>query len=183
MGKKKIEVEGIEISFNEDDFVSLTDIAKKGDGRPADVIKYWMKNKNTLDFLEAWEEIHNPDFKVVQMHHFKINAAENSTVVTPKKYIDAVNPIGMVSKAGRYGGGTFAHPDIAIELCGWMSARFKVYVTREFRRLKEIEAKRLEGNRTWHITKITDYVDNARILLESIPGQLPEYKRINDEEE
>lgn len=182
MAKKKIEVEGIKITFNDNDFVSLTDIAKKGDGRPADVIKYWMKNKNTLDFLEAWEEIHNPNFKVVQMHHFKTNAAENSTVVTPKKYIDAVQPIGMTSKAGRYGG-TFAHPDIAIELCGWMSARFKVYVTREFRRLKEEEAKRLESSRTWHISKITDYVDNARILLDAIPGQLPQNVRVNYEEE
>lgn len=180
---KKIEVDGISVTVYKNNFVSITDIAKKGDGRAADVIKSWMKNHNTLEFLEAWEELHNPNFKVEQMHHFKIKAMKNRTVVTPKMYIEATEPIGMMSKAGRYEGGTYTHPDIALEFCGWMSPRFKVYMMKEFQRLKEEEFNRLESTRTWHISKITDYVDNARILLDSIPGQLPQNIRINTEEE
>ena len=96
-------------------------------------------------------------------------------------YVKMTETTGLRIVNGR-GGGTYAHPDIALHFCSWYKPEFHVYFVAEFRRLKEEEAKQLAGNRTWHISKITDYVDNARILLDSIPDQLPENKRIEEEE-
>ena len=142
---KKIIVQGSQIGLllhgNDNDFISLTDMAKKfGD----DVLIYqWMRNRNTVEFLGIWEKIHNSDFKGIEFETFKKQAGMNSFSLTPKKWIQATDAIGIISKAGRYGGGTYAHKDIAFEFGSWLSAEFKLYLIKEFQRLKIEESERL----------------------------------------
>jgi len=116
---QKINVKGTEIVIfqqRDDDYLSLTDIAHyKDEERSDDIVKNWLRNKNTLEFLGLWEKINNPNFKPVEFDGFKSQAGFNSFVMTPKRWIEGVNAVGLISKAGRYGGGTFAHKDIAFE--------------------------------------------------------------------
>jgi hypothetical protein len=135
-----------------------------------------MKNSNTLLFLEAWEKLHNPGFKVHQMEHFRLRASENRYIATPQNFIEETGAIGIISKSGRYGG-TFAHKDIALNFCYWLSPVFQVYLLKEFQRLKEEEFSR--KNLEWHLTKITHNIDEVRILLDTIPGQRPDLNRLN----
>ncbi|OGC25413.1 DNA-binding protein [candidate division WOR-1 bacterium RIFOXYB2_FULL_42_35] len=142
---RKVVVQGSQIKVlmqeDDNDFISLTDMAKKfGD----DVLIYhWMRNRNTVEFLGIWEQIHNPDFKGLEFETFKKQAGLNNFSLTPKKWVKATNAVGLVSKAGRYGGGTYAHKDIAFEFGSWLSAEFKLYLIKEFQRLKVEENKRL----------------------------------------
>ncbi len=125
------------ISIAETDFISITDIAKyKNPNNADDVIKNWMRNRNTIELLGLWETIHNPDFKPVEFDGFRREAGLNSFVLTPKKWIDTTQAIGIISKSGRYGG-TFAHKDIAFEFASWVSVEFKLYFIKEFQRLKD----------------------------------------------
>jgi hypothetical protein len=144
--KKVLVVKNININFfskKEEDFISLTDIAKyKNSEFPADVVKNWMRSKNNIEFLGFWEKINNPDFKLVEFDQFWKNAGVNSFVLSPGKWIKKTGAIGIISKSGR-GGGTFAHKDIAFEFASWISAEFKLYVIKEFQRLKEEESERL----------------------------------------
>ncbi|MFA4890882.1 MAG: KilA-N domain-containing protein [Candidatus Gracilibacteria bacterium] len=146
MTNQKINVKGTEIIIfqrKDEDFISLTDIAHYKDAeRSDDVIKNWLRNKNTLEFLGLWEKINNPNFKPVEFDGFKSQAGFNAFVMTPKRWIEGVNAIGIISKAGRYGGGTFAHKDIAFEFASWISAEFKLYLIKEFQRLKQEENER-----------------------------------------
>ena len=147
MPKKIITVQGKAIvifSRNEDDYISLTDIAKKKNADdPRYVIQNWLKTRYTIDFLGIWEQIHNPGFNRVEFDTVKIEAGTNAFVMTPQKWIGSTCAIGIVSKAGRYGSGTFAHKDIAFEFASWISAEFKLFLIKEFQRLKEEENKRL----------------------------------------
>lgn len=142
---KKVNVQGRQIRIllgqGDNDFISLTDMAKKfGD----DVLVYqWMRNRNTVEFLGIWEQLHNSGFKGLEFETFKKQAGTNSFSLTPQKWIRAVNAIGLISKAGRYGGGTYAHKDIAFEFGSWLSAEFKLYLIKEFQRLKMEEGARL----------------------------------------
>ena len=179
MSKKKIEVQGLVINIDtvrEDDYISLTDIAKKSDSRAADIIKSYLKNKSNIQFLGTWEQFNNPDFKVVQMHHFMNRAGGNGFVLSVNQWIKKTNSIGIIAKAGR-GGGTYAHKDIAIHFAAWLNPTFYYYLVREFQRLKEEEAelKSLQ----WHVGKLTSIIDEARILLDTIPGQDPQLNRLN----
>lgn len=126
---KTINVKGIEIAIiqkDKSDYISLTDMVK---GFGDDTMIYsWMRNRNTVEFLGIWEEMNNPDFKGNEFVTFKNQAGLNSFNLTPKKWIDATNAIGIVSKAGRYGGGTFAHKDLAFEFGSWLSPEFKLYL-------------------------------------------------------
>jgi len=186
MSKKTIEVQGLEIRIepiDDKDYVSLTDIAKQSDrNEPKYLIRNWLKNKNTLDFLIAWESLHNPNFdnpnhsKGVQMDPFRIELMRNGFIVTPKKWIEKTNAIGIISKAGRYGG-TYAHKEIALDFCGWLSPSFKVFLYKAFNELLEAEYQR--KNLEWHISKITDNVDEIRNLLDTIPGQSKAKNRLN----
>ena len=130
--KQKINVEGIEIvTFikNNSDYISLTDIARyKNPLFPADVVKNWMRTRGTIDFLGLWEKLHNPVFKLVEFDQFKSEAGANSFVLPPQKWIEKTHAVGLISKSGRYGGGTFAHKDIAFEFASWVSAEFKLYI-------------------------------------------------------
>lgn len=184
MAKKKIKVQGLLIkieSFNENDYISLTDIAKKSGGsRPSHLIQNWMKNSNTLKYLMTWERVHNPDLKVIQMDDLLLQSLDNRIIISPQDWIKRVNAKGLVQKPGR-GGGTFAHQEIALDFCYWLSPEFKVYLNKEFLRLKQEEFD--HRNLKWHISKITDNIDEVRNLLDTIPGQIPERNRINSEDE
>jgi len=138
--KKQIEVENKVISIishQEEDYVCLTDMARGEDGE--DHIKNWMRNRNTVEFLGIWEQIHNPDFKGVEFDTFRKEAGLNSFTLTPKKWIEATDAKGIISKSGRYGG-TYAHVDIAFEFGIWISPSFKIYLIKEYQRLKKIES-------------------------------------------
>ena len=124
MPKKTIQVEGNEIAIftskEYEDYISLTDIAKKVNADlPADVISNWIRNKDTIEFLEVWEKLNNPNFNLVQLHEVKNEAGYNRFVMSPSKWIEKTNAIGLITKSGRYGGGTFAHKDIALGFCYW----------------------------------------------------------------
>lgn len=143
--KKSIVVEGTEIMLvpgsQSEDYISLTDIMKRFDDEYA--IYSWMRNKNTVEFLGVWEQLNNPDFKGNEFVTFKNAAGSNSFNLTPQKWIKATNAVGMTIKAGRYGGGTFAHRDIAVNFCYWLSPTFQLYLIKEFQRLKTDESARL----------------------------------------
>lgn len=130
------------LSLREEDFISLTDMANKFGGD--DLIHNWMRNRNTVEFLGIWEQMHNPDFKGVEFDTFKSEAGLNSFRLTPKKWIEGTNAIGIQSRAGRYNGGTYAHKDLAFEFGSWLSPEFKLYLIKEFQRLKEDENRRSE---------------------------------------
>jgi hypothetical protein len=147
MTSKKITVKGTEILLfkqNDSDYISLTDMARyKNLDDPRFVIQNWMKTRFTVEFLGNWEILYNADFKRVEFDTFKNEAGSNAFVLTPDKWMKATNAIGVKSKAGRYGGGTFAHKDIAFEFATWLSPEFKLYLIKEFQRLKEEENERL----------------------------------------
>jgi len=179
MLSKKIEVKGLQIrleSVKDNDYISLTDIARRGDSKPDVVINSWMKNLNTLEFLEEWELLKNPNFNPRQMAGFKEKYLRNRSSITPKRWIEELEAIGIISKPGRYGG-TFAHKDIALQFCGWLSPKFQVYMMIKFQEL--IEEQYRSKNLKWHISKITDNVDEIRNLLDTIPGQNQERNRLN----
>lgn len=132
MKNTNITVKGNQISLilrqDDNDFISLTDMAKsKNPEFPADVVKNWMRTRFTLDFIGIWEQLHNPSFNMVEFDQFKSQAGTNSFVLSPEKWVKTTNAIGIRSKSGRYGGGTYAHKDIAFEFGSWISAEFKVY--------------------------------------------------------
>lgn len=178
MKKKKIKVEGIEIvtfTKNNTDYISLTDIARhKNPAFPADVVKNWMRTRSTIDFLGLWEKLHNPAFKLVEFDQFKNESGVNSFVLPPQKWIEKTHAIGLTSKSGRYGGGTFAHKDIAFEFASWVSVEFKLYLLVEFQRLKQEESNHL--NLEWNIqrmlTKINYKIHTDAIKENLIPHEL-----------
>lgn len=164
--KSTINVQGTAITIlsqKEDDFICLTDMAKKFGGD--DLIYSWMRNRNTLEFLGIWEQIHNPSFKGGEFETFKKEAGLNSFHLTPKKWIEATEAIGIQSRAGRYGGGTYAHKDLAFEFGSWLSPEFKLYLIKEFQRLKEDENRRLSLE--WNLNRTLAKV-NYRIHTDAI---------------
>lgn len=173
----KIHVSGTEITVlksNMSDFISITDIARYKDAEHTDsIIQNWMRNRNTIELLGFWEIIYNPDFKPLEFEGFRKQAGLNSFVMTPKKWIEATNATGIVSKSGRYGG-TFAHKDIAFEFASWISIEFKLYVIKEFQRLKEDENDRLklEWNLQRTLSKINYRLHTDAIKENLIPKEL-----------
>lgn len=154
------------LAHNQDDYISLTDMAK---GFGDDILIYsWMRNRNTLEFIGIWEQIHNPDFKGGEFETFKTQAGLNSFHLTPRKWIDATNAIGIISKSGRYGG-TYAHKDIAFEFGSWLSPEFKLYLIKEFQRLKEEENQRLSLG--WNLNRTLAKI-NYRIHTDAIKNHL-----------
>ena len=158
------------------DYISLTDIARyKNPEFPADIVKNWMRMRNTIEFLGLWEELNNPEFKLVEFDQFKNDAGSNAFVLSPQKWIKSTNAIGMVSKSGRYGGGTFAHKDIAFEFASWISPEFKLYIIKDYQRLKEDESHRLALD--WNVNRVlakTNYRIHTDAIKETlIPPELP----------
>jgi len=172
---KTINVQGHEISIitaGQHDYISLTDMVK-GFGDDA-MIYSWMRNRNTLQFIGIWEQINNPNFKGNEFVTFKSQAGLNSFNFTPKKWIEATNAIGITSKAGRYGGGTFAHKDIAFEFGSWLSPEFKLYLIKEFQRLKDEENDRfkLDWNVQRTLSKVNYHIHTDAIKEKLIPKTL-----------
>jgi hypothetical protein len=175
---KKITVLGTEITVFEaaqSDFISLTDIARYKDANNTDsIIQNWLRNRNTIELLGFWETMYNPNFKPLEFEGFRKQAGLNSFVMTPKRWIETTNAIGIASKSGRYGG-TFAHKDIAFEFASWISIEFKLFVIKEFQRLKEEESNRqqLDWNLQRTLSKVNYTIHTDAIKEKLIPEKLP----------
>ena len=180
--KETIHAKGIDIGIYTSDFkneyISLTDIAKyRNSDDPRFIIQNWMRNKNTIEFLAVWEELHNPNFNRVQFEAVRNEAGLNRFVMTPTKWIDTTNAIGIVSKAGRYGG-TYAHSDIAMSFATWISPEFQLYIMKDYQRLKNDESSRL--SLTWNlnreISKLNYRIHTDAIKENLIPADLTPYQ-------
>lgn len=157
----------VTILSNEDkDYISLTDIAKFKSDEPTAVIGNWMRNRNTVEYLGIWESLYNPNFKPIEFEGFKKDAGLNAFTLSPKKWIDSTNAIGIISKSGRYGG-TYAHKDIAFKFASWISVEFELYIIKELQRLKEQEQTRLGWTAKRELSKI-----NYRIHTDAIKNNL-----------
>jgi hypothetical protein len=171
----KIEVMEKEISvhtWDEEDYICITDIAKyKNSDRTDDLIRNWLRNRNTIEFLGIWEHLNNPDFNSVEFDGFRKQAGLNSFTLTPSQWIEKTNAIGIISKRGRYGG-TYAHKDIAFEFASWISVEFKLYLIKEFQRLKENERKQLGWDIKRNLTKINYRIHTDAIKSNLIPPEL-----------
>ncbi len=170
--KETINAKGLSIGIYTEDFqnefISLTDIAKYKSDSPNDVIKNWMRNRDTIEFLGLWETLHNPDFKPVEFDGFRKEAGLNAFTLSPTKWIESVNAIGIISKSGRHGG-TYAHSDIAFEFASWISAEFKLYIIKDYKRLKNDENSKLSLN--WNLNRELSKI-NYKIHTDAIKENL-----------
>ena len=183
--KDTIEAKGFAIQiYTEDfrnDYISLTDIARyKNMHEPKDVVKNWLRVRDTIEFLGLWETIHNPNFKGVEFDSFRKEAGTNAFTLSPQRWIENTNAIGIISKSGR-GGGTFAHPDIAMEFASWISAEFKLYLIQDYKRLKGDENSKLSlgWNLNREISKINYKIHTDAIkeyLLKDLTNEQLSYK-------
>ena len=173
----KINVEGSEISviaIDDKDYISLTDMVRNIENDLA-LIEKWLRNKNTIEFLGIWEEMYNPDFNSLEFEGIKNEAGLNRFVLSVKQWVEKTNSIGIVAKAGRYGG-TYAHKDIAFEFASWVSPYFKLYLIKEFERLKEEEQKKLGWDIKRNLAKINYRIHTDAIKNKLIPEKLPKEK-------
>ena len=156
------------ISVNENDYISLTDIARYKSDDPTAVIGNWLRNRNTIEYLGIWESLYNPSFKPLEFEGFKKEAGLNAFTLSPKKWIESTNAIGIISKSGRYGG-TYAHTDIAFEFASWISPEFKLYIIKDYQRLKadESHVKQIDWNIKREIAK-----SNYKIHTDAIKEKL-----------
>ena len=166
--KKKIKIDNLEIvlySKNEAEYISLTDMARfKDTDRTNYIIQNWMRSRNTIEFIGLWEQLNNQNFKSIEFDAFKNEAGSNTFSLTPQRWIESTNAIGIISKSGRYGG-TFAHKDIAFEFATWLSPTFKLYLINEYQRLKEIESN--QYNLEWNVKRVLSKV-NYTIQTEAV---------------
>lgn len=175
--KETIHAKGFEIGIYttdfENEYISLTDIARYKSDAPHDVVKNWLRSRETIEFLGLWESLHNPGFKQVEFDLFRSQAGLNAFTMSPTKWIEGVNAIGIVSKAGRYGG-TYAHSDIAFEFASWISAEFKLYIIKDYKRLKSDENSRLSlgWNLNREIAKLNYRIHTDAIKDNLIPPNL-----------
>ena len=170
--KETIHANGIDIGIYtqdfENEFISLTDIARYKSDDPTAVIQNWMRSRDVIEFLGLWERLHNPDFKPLEFEGFRKQAGANAFTMSPKKWIDATDAIGIVSKAGRYGG-TYAHSDIAMSFANWISPEFQLYIMKDYRRLKTDENSRLSLN--WNLNREISKL-NYKIHTDAIKDNL-----------
>lgn len=155
MSKAKLKVSEFEIVLfkqNEEEYISFTDMAKFRDSERTNyIIQNWMRTRNTIEFLGLWEQLKNPNFNSIEFDAFRNESGSNSFTLTPKKWIESTNSVGIISKSGRYGG-AYAHKDIAFEFASWISPTFKLYLITEYQRLKEIETN--QYNLEWNVKRI-----------------------------
>lgn len=170
--KATVNVKGTDVTVlvhREQDYISLTDIARhKNTGLTDDLIRNWLRNRNTIEFLGIWESLNNTGFKPVEFDGFRKSAGLNSFALTPRQWIEKTGAIGILSKPGRYGG-TFAHKDIAFEFATWISVEFKLFLIKEFQRLKEDENSRL--SLAWNLNRTLSKL-NYRIHTDAIQAHL-----------
>lgn len=170
----KINVQNTEItvvSYNEADYISLTDIAKFKSDDPTAVIGNWMRNRNTVEYLGIWESLYNPGFNPIEFEGFRKEAGLNAFTLSPKKWIEATHAIGIMSKSGRYGG-TYAHKDIAFKFASWISVEFELYIIKEFQRLKTEEQAQLGWSAKRELSKINYRIHTDAIKQNLIPAEV-----------
>ena len=165
------------ISVNENDYISLTDIAKYKSDDPTAAIGNWMRNRNTIEYLGIWESLYNPSFNPLEFEGFKQEAGLNAFTLSPTKWIERTNAIGIISKAGRYGG-TYAHKDIAFKFASWISVEFELYIIKEFQRLKKQEQVQLGWTAKRELSKINYRIHTNAIKQNLIPTEVTA-KQIN----
>lgn len=172
MDHRKITVQGNEIILfykNESDYISLTDIARyKNKKEPNEVIKNWMRSRSTIEFLGLWESLNNSNFKEVEFDLFRANAGSNYFTLSPGKWIESTNAIGIIAKSGK-NGGTYSHKDIAFEFASWISPQFKLYLIKEFERLKQLENLKLKSG--WNIRRELAKI-NYKIHTDAVKNHL-----------
>src|SRR5690606_31857099 len=175
---KKLDVQGISITtyrHDDKDFISLSDIAKHRDSERSDyILQNWMRNRSTIEFIGLWEQFNNPNFNSIEFDGIKNASGSNSFSLTPKRWIQQTNAIGIVPKTGRYGGGTYAHKDIAFEFATWLSAEFKFFLIKEFQRLKDEESDRLklDWNLQRTLAKVNYHIHTDAIKENLIPKEI-----------
>lgn len=178
--REKINIEGKEIaikSVNDQDYISLTDIARQREAqRPVDVITNWINNLSSIEFMEVWEEMYNPDFKVGDFTHFRIMHSRAKAQIRVNEFIEATKTIGIVSKSGRYGG-TFAHVDIAFEFASWLSPPFKLRMIKEYQRLRseEYQRQKLQWDAGRELARLNYPIQTSSIKLTT--GSLKEKQK------
>ena len=183
--KATINVQDTDISVllgNEQDYFSLTDIAKRvNEENPAGIIINWMRNKDTIEFLGTWEILHNPSFNLIEFDKVKNEAGTNRFILSVSKWIDSTGAVGLTTKAGRYGGGTFAHKDIALAFCYWVSPTFQLYLIKEFQRLKDQEAEDRKEALDWNLkrtlAKVNYRIHTDAVKMYLVPPRLAGTKR------
>ena len=171
---KKISVKNAEISIikiNNTDYICITDIARIKSEDPNSVIQNWIRTKDTIEFLGLWEQLNNINFKPIEFEGFKNRAGSNAFTLSPQKWITNTNAIGIISKSGRYGG-TYAQKDIAFEFTSWISPKFKLYLIKEFQRLKDEEQKQLGWSVKRELAKINYHIHTDAIKGNLIPKEI-----------
>lgn len=169
----KIKVQNTEvtvITYNDKDYISLTDMVRNMENGPA-LIEKWLRNKNTVEFLGIWEEMYNPDFNSPEFEGIKNEAGLNRFILSVKQWVEKTNSKGLIAKAGRYGG-TYAHKDIAFEFASWVSPQFKLYLLKEFQRLKELEQAQLGWTAKRELSKINYCIHTDAIRQNLIPSEV-----------
>jgi hypothetical protein len=170
--KESVNVQGTEIAVlthRQEDYISLTDMAKYKNAEATGlVISHWLRTGYTINFMGAWEQLHNPDFNVTEFGNIKMESIDNSFVLTTKQWTERTNAIGIIAKPGRYGG-TYANRDIAFEFATWLSPEFKLFLITEFQRLKEDEQQRLSLE--WNLQRTLSKI-NYRIHTDAVKEQL-----------
>lgn len=159
------------ISVNTNDYICLTDIARYKSDEANAVIGNWLRNRNTIEYLGIWESLYNSDFKPLEFEGFRKEAGLNAFTLSPQKWINTTNAIGIVSKSGRYGG-TYAHKDIAFKFASWISVEFELYIVKEFQRLKEEEQKQLGWSAKRELSKINYRIHTDAIKQNLIPAEV-----------
>lgn len=170
----KITVQNTEISvvkINEEDYISLTDLARHKSDEPNAVITNWMRNRNTIEYLGIWEQLYNPNFKPTEFEGFRLQAGLNAFTLSPKKWTEATNAIGIVAKSGRYGG-TYAHKDIALKFASWISVEFELYIVKEYQRLKKEEQQLLGWSAKRELSKINYRIHTDAIKQNLVPAEV-----------
>ena len=182
MAKKTLTVDGTDVTIlvqNDSDYISLTDIAKRSEEEARFVVRNWLSTQNTIAYLGAWETLHNPDFNRAGFRTVKDEFFEKPFSLTPTRWIEVTNAVGMRSSSGKYGGGTFAHKDIALNFCYWLSPTFQIYLIKEFQRLKDEESDRL--NLDWNLkrtlSKINFHIHTDAVKMYLIPPKLEHTKQ------
>ena len=159
------------INVDGDDYVSITDLARHKSDDPTAVIGNWMRNRNTIEFLGIWESLYNPNFKPLEFDGFRKEAGLNAFTLSPKKWIETTNAIGLISKSGRYGG-TYAHKDIAFKFASWISVEFELYIVKEFQRLKAEEQRFIGWSAKRELSKINYRIHTDAIKQNLIPAEV-----------
>lgn len=159
------------IAVSGDDYISLTDLARHKSDEPNAVIANWLRNRNTIEYLGIWEQLYNPDFKPTEFERFRRQAGLNAFTLSPKKWTDATNAVGIISKSGRYGG-TYAHKDIALKFASWISVEFELYIVKEFQRLKTEEQRLLGWSAKRELSKINYRIHTDAIKQNLVPAEV-----------